>query len=371
MTDAVKVASPMAQPGEEDTFEPWFSERFVQPIVRYIPRAITPNQITVSGLFVVMASMMCALEAHKEGTSPAASAWFIIGAALTNFAHCWLDMADGAHARISKQCSSIGAFLDHVIDAFSVPVLAGALTCSLRFHSIGMAFTIILTVVSYNQQVAYHNRWGQFIQFASGGVRAQITSSLILVAVAGVFYLLGRDNYWVSIVIFFVVFVTFKELFINFLQFYRRLNGFVPDVLFFIWPCLTATAIYLLHGDHWPKWLEGNPSNLLGTGLHDWMSTASYIAYIAACSVRVNSAHVRAACLHTYGDLAPIYSKSIIFWTLIMTAIAVIEYLAPEYLLGMDQLLVYLPFVASAQILVRSFYFVTQTFPLLENLNKK
>ena len=82
--------------------------QFLAPLVPYIPRKITPNQITIAGFF-------CALIGtgllYFISTPIAYIDWVIF-----NLLWFFLDALDGMHARSSNQGSEYGAFLDHTLD---------------------------------------------------------------------------------------------------------------------------------------------------------------------------------------------------------------------------------------------------------------
>ena len=87
------------------------------PVVRAIPRGITPNQITITGQLAALAAFAVAVLARPLG---AASFVLLAGlAALYTLADC----IDGLFARHTQQTSRLGELLDHWLDAISVPLI--------------------------------------------------------------------------------------------------------------------------------------------------------------------------------------------------------------------------------------------------------
>src|SRR3990167_7235244 len=77
-------------------------------VAHYIPRSVSPNQITIVAF--VSAMIACALLYFIS--SPMAYLYW----AIFNFIWYVLDALDGIHARLTRQTSEYGAFLDHVLD---------------------------------------------------------------------------------------------------------------------------------------------------------------------------------------------------------------------------------------------------------------
>ena len=80
----------------------------MKPLAPYVPRSISPNQITV----VSFLSAMIGTAILFFMKSPAAYLYWVF----FNFIWFLLDALDGIHARYSNQTSEYGAFLDHALD---------------------------------------------------------------------------------------------------------------------------------------------------------------------------------------------------------------------------------------------------------------
>lgn len=92
-------------------------EPALMPLVRSLPTAITPNQVTMFGQIVIWASFIVA-------TTAGPSAPVLLGVGFAFLAYCVADCIDGEFARYSRRTSRIGELLDHGLDAISVPLAA-------------------------------------------------------------------------------------------------------------------------------------------------------------------------------------------------------------------------------------------------------
>lgn len=87
------------------------------PIVRALPRGITPNQITIAGQLAAAAAFAVAVLGRPLG-----AAGYVALAGLAAF-YTLADCIDGLFARHTKQTSRLGELLDHWLDALSVPLI--------------------------------------------------------------------------------------------------------------------------------------------------------------------------------------------------------------------------------------------------------
>lgn len=96
---------------------------FWQALARRLPRCISPNVISlVGGACAAAASVSSVVATRFE--SP--SLYFVAPALL--FIYMTLDAVDGLHARMTDQCSPLGAIVDHGIDAF-IAFTTGVAVC--------------------------------------------------------------------------------------------------------------------------------------------------------------------------------------------------------------------------------------------------
>jgi phosphatidylglycerophosphate synthase len=99
---------PIVIPSDYNDYIYKITYRLLTPLAPYIPKRISPNQITIAGFI----SAMIGTTLLYFVSSPMAYIYWII----FNLLWFMLDALDGMHARLTKQSSEMGAFLDHALD---------------------------------------------------------------------------------------------------------------------------------------------------------------------------------------------------------------------------------------------------------------
>lgn len=110
---------------------------FVAP---YIPRAVSPNQITMLAFFFAMLGNGFLFFIH----TPAAYLYWV----LFNLIWFLLDALDGMHARLSEQSSEYGAFLDHAMDNIYFLFMLTVFAAKFDLTHILYVYIIILRVTA-------------------------------------------------------------------------------------------------------------------------------------------------------------------------------------------------------------------------------
>mmetsp|Transcript_145 Transcript_145/g.249 ORF Transcript_145/g.249 Transcript_145/m.249 type:complete len:387 (+) Transcript_145:70-1230(+) len=88
-------------------------------IIKWIPKTIAPNVITLSGfLFIIIQVIICAIYAPTM-TERDVPSWVFATSAICLFCYQTLDNIDGKQARRTKQCSPLGELFDHGVDALT------------------------------------------------------------------------------------------------------------------------------------------------------------------------------------------------------------------------------------------------------------
>eukprot|EP01084_Bolivina_argentea_P117332 208381_1 len=108
-------------------------EALFRPFAAWIPVSIHPNTITRYSLFfniVLFFTAFLVPVTHHHGTLP--TVFCLVCCALNTFVSA-LDALDGMHARGTKQCSDLGALLDHYFD--SISTVMNAATMALIYDS--------------------------------------------------------------------------------------------------------------------------------------------------------------------------------------------------------------------------------------------
>ncbi len=143
-------------------------------LVPYIPRGITPNQLTVAAF---LSTLIAALLLYFV-TSPVAYLYW----ALFNLLWYVLDSLDGMHARNTSQTSEYGAFLDHALDnisfvfMFTVFVIKFDLLHSLYIFIILLRFTAAVMVFT----VQCHAKRLYLSKFSGGAEFVMMTMVMVL-----------------------------------------------------------------------------------------------------------------------------------------------------------------------------------------------
>lgn len=97
---------------------PYYRRYACDPILRHLPRTLSPNTITHVGHLLNLCGTVLLL------TLWPARGWPFVVAAFTLQAYNWCDNADGGHARRTGQCSAYGEFLDHGLDMLNTTYIA-------------------------------------------------------------------------------------------------------------------------------------------------------------------------------------------------------------------------------------------------------
>lgn len=108
-----------------DPFEHFFSDIVVTPLQTYIPKWINPNHITLSNVLIRI-TMLYFSWRQSEYPCPFSPNEYFLRALFVSFLFIFteiIDDLDGCHARKTDQCSKLGEVLDHLVDAFGVPIL--------------------------------------------------------------------------------------------------------------------------------------------------------------------------------------------------------------------------------------------------------
>jgi phosphatidylglycerophosphate synthase len=99
---------------------PWLDRIYFEPLIKVLPRSITPNTITLSGLVACLA-MLAMLLSWK-----APSAVLALVSALAIHTYTLADQLDGMQARRTSRTSALGGFLDHACDFINGQIIIWA-----------------------------------------------------------------------------------------------------------------------------------------------------------------------------------------------------------------------------------------------------
>lgn len=226
---------------DNSLFTPFFNKHIIYPIASQIPQKITPNSITLSGVFIFcigMFFMWLGIKVHQ---------YFLILSGGFIFCFGIADGLDGVHARNTDQCSVLGEFLDHFIDLVTYNIIfAGAF---IVFHISDYLFLLGMTSSTVNFYSLHAQRY-KTGQMNIGPISTY--ESLSLIAILLLIDAIFRGNIlleiWVkfdpqrlSLVTFIVVAIAFV-LFKDTIKLFQTFREWADLIMI----CLNAAIIYMI-----------------------------------------------------------------------------------------------------------------------------
>ena len=152
----------------------YFLLSFVAP---YIPKSVTPNQITLLAFFFAMVGNACLFFIH----TPIAYLYWV----LFNLVSFLLDALDGMHARISGQSSEYGAFLDHAMDNIYFLFMLTVFAAKFDLTQILYIYIIILRVTAALMVFTVQCHTGRlYLSKFSGGLKFLLFSGAMVLSYA-------------------------------------------------------------------------------------------------------------------------------------------------------------------------------------------
>jgi phosphatidylglycerophosphate synthase len=97
---------------------PYYRRYCVDPLLPFLPAKLSPNAITHAGHLLNLVGTAILIAVWPKSGWP-----FVVATVLLQL-YTWCDNADGAHARRTHQCSALGEFLDHGLDALNTVYIA-------------------------------------------------------------------------------------------------------------------------------------------------------------------------------------------------------------------------------------------------------
>lgn len=208
--------------------EPLVIAHLCTPILGLIPRSVRPN--TISVVNVIVAALAYALAAWAPSLDASGDAsgalWTRIASGICIWAFMIADCLDGMQARRTGQCSRFGEFLDHWLDAVSMPLAASALIVTLQLDPYTTAAAVVTTVMVYNAQLVIHHHTGRFIHPPTSGMDAQLILGFAMVAFGIMLYFVDRQLPALDISITVFSWTAILGSLHNCWFFYDRMHGF-------------------------------------------------------------------------------------------------------------------------------------------------
>ena len=126
---------------------------YYEKLVRFIPRPITPNQLTLIGFFSALAACVCLLVIpYREK---------LLLAAVLLYFWSFFDAMDGILARSKGDGTGFGSFLDHTVDAIAVLILFATILYAFQLNQIafilayGLRMLVSVTTYVLSSHVDY------------------------------------------------------------------------------------------------------------------------------------------------------------------------------------------------------------------------
>ncbi len=183
MSDSSPTSSPDFVAVRTQALDILIIEKFVRPLAAFIPRKVTPNQITmVTPVFTTLCFVVAVLAARSENKNLALlygllAGLFCLGSMVT-------DHLDGMHARDTGQSSKLGEILDHWVDSYSVTLLILALPASIGARGPLVSLAVTTGAMVYHTQLLVYRTTGKFVYPPTGGAASAVLLSLALAVVA-------------------------------------------------------------------------------------------------------------------------------------------------------------------------------------------
>jgi phosphatidylglycerophosphate synthase len=148
------------------------------PLVRSLPRRITPNMVTVFGHAAVWLTFVVALSRAQPG------AWIFAALGVSYLTYALADCIDGMFARHTGRTSRLGELLDHGFDAISLPLVSLGIGIATRLpawlilsSTAAVAFMVFATFV-------HGYRVGYVVLGAIGSLEGIVAAGVVGLAIA-------------------------------------------------------------------------------------------------------------------------------------------------------------------------------------------
>lgn len=156
-------------------------------LVEQLPMWLAPNTITISGLFINVATSLLLIWycPQAKGEAPW---WAFVLSAVGLFVYQSLDAVDGKQARRTKSASPLGELVDHGCDSVSmvIMILAICIAIELGTHPVWMFFMSFMAVFMF-----YCAHWQAYvsgtIKFGTVDVTEIQIAGMVIFMISGIF----------------------------------------------------------------------------------------------------------------------------------------------------------------------------------------
>lgn len=182
---------------ETSYFYKWIMSPLCGKLVEYVPKSISPNILTLTGLLCSLVSMFIVSFDMKNYNWLAAILWICYNI---------LDNMDGKHARNTNQSSLLGEICDHVCDAYSTMFMYIITLHTMNIPSYLYVFWFLLITTTF-----YLDHWQSYYtrKLVSGNAYFGTDEINIINAVSIFLWGYGVNIWWGP-----VLFITISQLFL-------------------------------------------------------------------------------------------------------------------------------------------------------------
>ena len=169
-------------------------------IVKYTPKCIAPNVITISGFFINLINLIITTYYGGWKGSDYYPPWVCYFTSFSYSFYIYLDALDGKQARRLNASSPLGLLFDHGTDAcssFYVPIVTGSISYYNNIYQYLLLYFPIMTTFFFNTWEEYYT--GELVLPAFNGVE----EGSVIISVAHLFSgIYGTSLFFKSINIF-------------------------------------------------------------------------------------------------------------------------------------------------------------------------
>jgi phosphatidylglycerophosphate synthase len=220
--------------------QPWLAAHVWEPLMRRLPRSLSPNSISVFGLTHMLGSGVFTWLGIQHGR------WWYLGTLWCIAVYLTCDNIDGIFARAHGKTSRLGEFFDHWFDTFANGVLSVSIGLAFGLH--GWLFLAYLGALSLVQFSIYWEQLhtGKMI-FGRLGSNESVLMIMALFVLLTVFYGQRWISYEEGVVSFpmLVALFTCGNSLHTLIFIYRRTRVRMTDL---IPPALTVACVALAFG---------------------------------------------------------------------------------------------------------------------------
>lgn len=268
------MAAGAASADNGSKFEPLLIRMVSDQVLPHVPANIHPNTLALGTHALVWITALLALSSHR--LSPLGQAVALIGAGTGLFLSMLSDCIEGLHAQRTNQKTTLGQLMDRWRGAIVVPLATAGITAALEMPAWATIAVNLTGAIVYNAQLVLHYQGSDHPE-PTRGIEGQFGLALGYVALAAVFFYVGRPHPWVDLAVAALACAaTFVQL-RPCISYYRMmLRRLLPEHLFFVATCAGFAALY----------------GLGAIGLHPFLFTVVFTSF------RVNGTYVLRGTVH-------------------------------------------------------------------------